>query len=80
MPIKTTIEPDKPSDNPLRVHSLWQEPDTKDVYVFIEQGEKYITMNVSDFEDFWTTSIEPRHAIKGLVPFHGKVTIELGDE
>ena len=75
MPIKTTITP-RDNQTP-EIGSLWKDEDGI-VYVLVNSGGKYVTLQADCLNKFWLTAASAHNAVINLTPFHGTVTIELG--
>ena len=78
MGIKTTITPREDTAT-VGVHSLWKHPDGDEIYVLIACGRHYSTLSTAFMSACWISHQKTEEeAVKGLAPFHGTVTIELG--
>ena len=84
MGIKTTITPASRADAPYETGSLWAyDIDGPDmcVYVLMFIHGKWVALSVDNLYNHWIApNVRAHEVIDGLVPFHGKVVIELGGE
>lgn len=73
---KVTVEPAESVGDCYTEMSLWVNDDCGDVYFLTKVRRKWQAISV-DGDHSWDNEHDtPQGAVDGLVPFHGKVTIE----